>query len=49
MLYTFGKIVEEEEGSLAVWTTYIMCALGENLSAPSFFLQGAASLAHYAA
>ena len=29
MLYTFGKIVEEEEGAGAVWLTYIVCALGE--------------------
>lgn len=29
MLYTFGKIVEEEEGSFAVWLTYVVCALGE--------------------
>ena len=29
MLYTFGKIVEEEEGSGAVWFTYVICALGE--------------------
>ena len=29
MLYTFGKIVEEEEGAAAVWLTYIVCALGD--------------------
>ena len=29
MLYTFGKIVEEEEGAGAVWLTYIVCAVGE--------------------
>ena len=30
MLYTFGKIVEEEEGSGAVWFTYVVCALGKH-------------------
>jgi len=29
MLYTFGKIVEEEEGPMAVWFTYIVCSVGE--------------------
>jgi hypothetical protein len=29
MLYTFGKIVEEEEGAAAVWITYVVCSAGE--------------------
>ena len=29
MLYVFGKIVEEEEGILGVWSTYIITALGK--------------------
>ena len=32
MLYTFGKIVEEEEGSGAVWFTYVVCAVGTHKS-----------------
>lgn len=28
MLYTFGKIVEEEEGPGALWFTYIVCSVG---------------------
>ena len=32
MLYTFGKIVEEEEGSGAVWFTYVVCAVGKQKS-----------------
>ncbi|CAD7702513.1 unnamed protein product [Ostreobium quekettii] len=36
MLYVFGKLVEEEEGALGVWTTYIVCALGGSLV--SFFV-----------
>ncbi|CAK0784812.1 hypothetical protein CVIRNUC_008016 [Coccomyxa viridis] len=43
MLYTFGKIVEEEEGAGAVWLTYIVCALGASI-ASFFFDQGAVSL-----
>ncbi len=28
MLYVFGRIVEEEEGALGVWLTYIVCSVG---------------------
>ena len=32
MLYTFGKIVEEEEGPGALWLTYIVCSVGGSAS-----------------
>lgn len=31
MLYVFGRIVEEEEGGLGVWLTYIVCSVGTPL------------------
>ncbi|XP_026408727.1 rhomboid-like protein 11, chloroplastic [Papaver somniferum] len=30
-LYIFGKLVEEEEGNFALWTSYILTGLGANL------------------
>ncbi|KAF9615391.1 hypothetical protein IFM89_023042 [Coptis chinensis] len=30
-LYIFGKLVEEEEGSFALWTSYILTGAGANL------------------
>lgn len=30
-LYVFGKLVEEEEGSLGVWVSYIVTGVGANL------------------
>lgn len=41
MLYTFGKIVEEEEGPGALWFTYIVCSVGA--SAASFFADPSAT------
>ena len=34
LLYIFGRSVEDDEGGLAVWITYLVCALG----APNAFL-----------
>jgi len=28
MLYVFGRSVEADEGGVAVWATYLVCALG---------------------
>lgn len=42
MLYVFGKIVEEEEGILGVWSTYIITALGASIA--SYLLLPKASI-----
>eukprot|EP00210_Caulerpa_lentillifera_P008428 g8040.t1 len=31
LLYVFGKLIEEHEGALGLWTSYIICALGGSI------------------
>jgi len=41
-LYLFGKLVEEQEGSLGVWVSYIVSGLGANVISVLFLSGGAA-------
>ena len=44
LLYVFGKLVEEQEGAIAVWATYLICALGGNLAGYWFYPKTSVSL-----
>src|SRR6185503_16226712 len=41
-LYLFGKLVEEQEGALGVWASYLICGLGANLISVAFLSGGVA-------
>ena len=49
LLYVFGKLVEEREGAIGVWSTYLICALGGNLAAYWFYPKASVSLGASAA
>lgn len=49
LLYIFGKLVEEEEGSFGLWIIYIICAFGGSVSGILFMPGNAVSIGASAA
>jgi len=44
LLYIFGKLVEEEEGMLGVWMTYIVCGVGGSIASMMLSPKNAVSM-----